>query len=120
MKQLLAYGINPNHKTSDKISALRYLSDAHYATSAVHEDMLVVLGQLLLNKGADLNAVDDKLKSTPLGWAARYNRKKLVKLFPEAGADPALRAVKPENRPLAFAEAFGFSDVAKLLESHTQ
>lgn len=118
MKQVLDYGINPNHKTPDGISALHYLSDEHYATTNANEDMLVILAHLLLEKGADLNAIDDKLKTTPLGWAARFNRKKLVKLFLERGADPNLPTDKPENRPLAFAEEFGFSDVADMLRNH--
>jgi ankyrin repeat protein len=55
-----------------------------------------------------------------LGWAARFKRKKLVKLFLERGADPNLPTDKPENRPLAFAEEFGFSDVADILHNHSE
>ena len=45
---------------------------------------------MLLNHGADLNALEDKLKSTPLGWAARFGQKKLAKFLLECGADPNL------------------------------
>ena len=97
MKQLLEYGIDPNHKGPDNISALHYLSDEHYGTTHVNEDMLVVLARLLLEKQAEINAIDGKIKTTPLAWAARFNRKKLVKLFLERGADPNLPSATPES-----------------------
>lgn len=118
MKQVLDYGLNPNHTASDKISVLHYLSDEHYGTTHVNEDMLVTLASLLLEKGAEINAIDNKLKTTPLGWAARFNRKKLVKLFLERNADPNLPADSPEKQPLAIAEEFGFTDVAEVLRQH--
>lgn len=120
MKQLLDYGIDPNLKGPDNTSALHYLSDGHYATAYANEDMLVILARLLLEKGANINAIDGKIKTTPLAWAARFNRKKLVKFFLERGADPNLPSDNPESRPLVFAEEFGFSDVAEMLKNHKE
>lgn len=120
MKQLLNYGLNPNQTASDKISALHYLSDEHYGTTHVNEDMLVILARLLLEKGADINAIDDKIKATPLAWAARFNRKKLVTLFLQRGANPNLPTNNPELQPLAIAEEFGFSDVAEMVKNHKE
>ena len=118
MKQLLDYGIDPNLKGPDNTSALHYISDGHYATAYANEDMLVTLAHLLLEKGANINVTDDKTQTTPLAWATRFNRKKLVKLFLERDADPNLPADTPEKQPLAIAEEFGFSDVAKLINDH--
>jgi hypothetical protein len=115
MRLLLDFGVNPNH-APEGISALHYLSNAHHVTAHADEDVLIILACLLLDKGADLNAIDDKHNTTPLGWAARFNRKKLVKLFLERGADPNLPSDKPDSRPLAFAEEFGFSDVSQMLK----
>ena len=58
---------------------------------------------MLLNHGADINAMEDKLKSTPLGWAARFGQKKLAEFLLDRGADPNLAGALWAT-PLAWAE----------------
>ena len=48
----------------------------------------VQLATILLDAGARLDVRDDLLKSTPLGWACRWGRVEMVKLFLARGADP--------------------------------
>ncbi len=66
---------------------------------------------LLLERGADLEAVDDEWRSTPLGWAARWGHQDLAAFLLERGANPQgggapwatplARARKAENKKLA-------------------
>ena len=57
-----------------------------------------------LDAGARLDLRDDLLKSTPLGWACRWGRSELVRLFLERGADPVEADAEPWARPVAWAE----------------
>ena len=43
---------------------------------------------MLLDAGASLTIRDSLLKSTPLGWACRWGKIELVRLYLERGADP--------------------------------
>ena len=45
---------------------------------------------ILLDYGADLNVIDDLLQSSPLGWAVRWGKYDLARLYLERGADPTL------------------------------
>ena len=64
----------------------------------------------LLDKGARLDIRDGILLSTPLGWACRYGRVELVRLFLERGADPVERDAEPWATPAAWAEKSGVAD----------
>jgi len=58
---------------------------------------------------------DDLLKSTPLGWACRWGREELVRLFLERNADREEGDAEPWARPLVWAEKKGHSGVIALL-----
>jgi ankyrin repeat protein len=70
---------------------------------------------ILLDAGARLDIRDDLLKSTPLGWACRWGRVELVKLFLERGADPVEPDAEPWATPLAWARKTQHHDVLALL-----
>ena len=118
MKQVLDYGANPNDATPHGEMALHHLSAAQTAIMNIHEDVLVDLAKMLLDKGADVNAVAHKSEMTPLGLAVKYNRRKFVELFLEKGADVHLPTDQAKNRPLAIAEELGFQETADLLRKH--
>ncbi len=60
---------------------------------------------------------DDLLKSTPPGWACRWGREELVRLFLDRGADPVEADAEPWATPLAWAEKKGHDRVLALLKS---
>jgi hypothetical protein len=66
--------------------------------------------RLLLDHGADINAIDDEYRSTPLGMAARWGQREMVVFLLERGADPN-RAGASWATPLAWAQKKGHSSV---------
>ena len=58
--------------------------------------------ELFLEFGADIDAVDEEYRSTPLGWAARQGQAEVVEMLLERGADP--NGGERWARPLAWAE----------------
>jgi ankyrin repeat protein len=76
----------------------------------------VEFARALLDAGARLDVRDHLLKSTPLGWAARWGVVSLVKLFIERGADPREPDAEPWARPGAWAERMQHPEVIRLLE----
>jgi ankyrin repeat protein len=72
----------------------------------------------LLDAGARLDIRDHLLKSTPLGWACRWGRVELVKLFLARGADPIEADAEPWATPLAWAEKLKHADVLALLREY--
>jgi uncharacterized protein len=71
---------------------------------------------LLIEHGADINAIDEEYCTTPLGMAARWRHKEMVALLLKAGADPR-KAGAAWAAPLAWAQRKGHSEIARMLES---
>jgi len=71
--------------------------------------------RLLLDHGADIDAVDEEYRSTPLGLAARWGHSKMVAFLLERAADPN-KAAAPWATPLAWARQKGFASIAGDLE----
>jgi hypothetical protein len=72
---------------------------------------------MLLDAGASLAIRDALLKSTPLGWACRWGRIELVRLFLQRSADPVEADAEPWATPLAWATKRGHRDIVQLLQS---
>jgi ankyrin repeat protein len=77
----------------------------------------IAIATMLLDAGARLNVRDDLLESTPLGWACRWGRSELVRLFLERGADPVEREAEAWARPTAWAARYGHRKIVRLLET---
>jgi ankyrin repeat protein len=77
------------------------------------------LATILLDAGARLDVRDDLLKSTPLGWACRWGRVEIVKLFLARAADPVEADAEPWARPRAWAERMQRTEIVELLDSKT-
>lgn len=71
---------------------------------------------LLLDHGADINAIDEAYLSTPLAMAARWGRTEMVRLLLDNGAQKDL-AGAPWALPLAWARSRGHSEIEMLLGS---
>jgi ankyrin repeat protein len=78
----------------------------------------VALATIVLDAGARLDLRDDLLKSTPLGWACRWGRLELVKLFIERGADPVEADSEVRATPRAWAEKMKHESVLRVLPEY--
>ena len=77
----------------------------------------VTRATMLLDAGASLTKRDPLLKSTPLGWACRWGRIDLVRLYLERGADPLEPDAEPWATPLAWATKRGHHEIVQSLRS---
>jgi ankyrin repeat protein len=68
-----------------------------------------------LDHGANLQPRDEDLCSTPLGWAAKFGRRKMVEFLLGRGAQPNLPEDPPWATPLAWATRRGHREVAEIL-----
>ena len=69
----------------------------------------------IIDAGGRLDVRDNLLRSTPLGWACRWGRVELLKLFLVRGADPVEPDAEPWARPRAWAEKMGHDGVRAVL-----
>jgi ankyrin repeat protein len=72
---------------------------------------------MLLDAGASLTIRDSMLQSTPLGWACRWGRIELARLYLKRGADAVESDAEPWATPLAWATKRGHHEIAQLLRS---
>jgi len=70
----------------------------------------------LVDHGADIDAIDDEYRSTPLGIAARWGRRELVSFLLDAGADPTLAGATWAT-PIAWAERKGHQMIVDQLRA---
>jgi ankyrin repeat protein len=73
---------------------------------------------MLLDAGARLDIRDNVLRSTPLGWACRWGRAELVRLFLARGADPVEGDAEPWATPGAWANKRKHDAVLAMLRAH--
>jgi ankyrin repeat protein len=104
---LLDNGMDPNHMTWHHVTLLHDMAQKGDIPKA----------RLLLDHGADINAVDEEYRSTPLGFAARWGHRDMVAFLLERGAD-ANKSGAPWATPLAWARKKGHSEIeAELLQN---
>jgi len=99
---LLDRGMDARHATWHGVTLLHDMAQAGEVTRA----------RLLLEHGAEINAVDDEYRSTPLGMAARWGEAKMVRFLLERGANPN-QSGAPWSTPLAWARQKGQSRIAE-------
>ena len=73
---------------------------------------------LFLDHGADVNARDEDISSTPLGWAAKFGNEAMVRFLLERGAATNLPDDPPWATPLAWATRRGHLEIVELLKNH--
>ena len=98
---LLESGMSPRHMSWHEVTLLHDMAQSGDIAKA----------RLLLDRGADIDAVDDEYRSTPLGMAARWGQRKMVAFLLERGADPN-KAGAAWSTPLAWARKKGHGAVA--------
>jgi uncharacterized protein len=97
---LLEHGMNPNHMNWRRFTLLHDMAFTGDVAKAT----------LLLDRGADIDAIDDEYQSTPLGYAAHFGRRDIVTLLLQRGADPN-KAGAPWATPLAWAIKKGHAEI---------
>jgi ankyrin repeat protein len=85
----------------------------------ITEDEVIAFGRAALEAGARSDGRDDILKSTPLGWACRWGRIKLVRLLMEHGAVPEEKDAESWAQPLAWARKMGHNEIISMLSQQS-
>ena len=101
---LLANGMDPDHMNWHRFTLLHHMAAEGELAKA----------QLLLDHGANIDAIDDEYCSTPLGVAARRGQRALVTLLLERGANP-VAAGAPWAVPVEWARRNGHMGIVDLL-----
>jgi ankyrin repeat protein len=81
----------------------------------ITEDEVTAFGRVALEAGARTDYRDDILKSTPLAWACRWGRIKLVRLLMKHGAVPEEKDAETWAQPLAWARKMGHNEIVSVL-----
>jgi ankyrin repeat protein len=104
-KFLLEHGMDANHMNWHRFTLLHHMA----------AEGLLGKAELLVDHGADIDAIDEEYRSTPLGVAARRGQVALVRFLLDRGADPNLSGA-PWATPLAWARARGHGEIGQLLD----
>jgi ankyrin repeat protein len=103
---LFEHGMNPSQPDWLLVTPLhRFAGSGDIANAAI-----------FIEHGARLDARDEDISSTPLGWAAKFGRKEMVAFLLAKGASAWLPDDPPWATPLAWARRRGHADIAQLLE----
>lgn len=103
---LFAHGMNANYTNWLGIKPLhRFAGRGDIASTAK-----------FLAHGADINAIDGELCTTPIGWAAKYNKLDMATYLLDNGAAVNPAGVPAWATPLAWAERRGHTEMAALLK----
>jgi ankyrin repeat protein len=103
---LMKQGMDPNHMNWHRFTLLHHMAAEGELGKA----------RLLLDHGAEIDAIDEEYRSTPLGVAARRGQAAAVELLLERGADPG-RGGAPWATPLAWARKKGHDRIVELLHA---
>ena len=101
---LIESGMNPNVKSWHHVSLLHDMAQIGDINKA----------DLLLDHGADLNAIEEEYQSTPLGLAARWGQVEMVEFLIREGADPNISGA-PWSTPLSWSRKKGHTAIESLL-----
>jgi ankyrin repeat protein len=111
VKFILDHGVHPDIRGGEGYTILHHLA-SHY-----NAENCLIRATMLLDAGASLTIRDSLLQSTPLGWACRWGRIELVRLYLERGADALETDAEPWATPLAWATKHGHHEIVQLLRS---
>ena len=110
--QLLESGLDPNLHDWQRRTPVHDL-----CSGLPHVEDPAGLIQMFIQHGAEVNAIDEEDRSTPLGIAAREGDARLVKLLLENGANPNTAGADWAT-PLAWAQRRGNDQVTAILREY--
>jgi ankyrin repeat protein len=113
MRLLLKRGVDANISRYGQ-TVLHFA--AAYRGSVSDEDR-ALFAAMLIDHGASLSRRDDLLKSTPLGWACRWGRRKLAELLIARGAPVVEPDAEPWATPSAWASKMKHADLVEIIRS---
>ena len=102
---LFRHGMDPNRPNWLGITRLHEFAGQGAIESAA----------IFIDHGADLHARDEELRSTPLGYAAKSGKTRMVEFLLRRGARPTLPDDPPWTTPLAWATRRGHREIVQLL-----
>ena len=108
-RRLLEHGLDPDLPDWQRRTPLHDLCRGNRAVSNP-----AAMVRLFLEYGADINAIDEEDRSSPLGIAAREGNTELVGLLLDSGADPNAAGAE-WAAPLAWAQRRGHAEIAEML-----
>jgi ankyrin repeat protein len=108
LELLFAFGFGPDLRD--------WLGKTMLHCAAMEND--VEAAALMLERGADINAVEAEDRATPLAMAARRGHEEMVIFLLERGADAGLPA-EEWARPATVARDAGHEEIASLIERST-
>ncbi|MDE3000606.1 MAG: ankyrin repeat domain-containing protein [Gemmatimonadota bacterium] len=120
-RMILDHGVSPN-----LVGRFGYRLAHHLAACGIvwgepimTEPERIAFATILIDHGADLNVIDELLQSTPLGWAVRWGKHELARLYLERGADPTLAGADWAT-PLAWAQKIGDEASVDLISRYAE
>ena len=105
---LFRHGMDPNRRNWLGITRLHEFAGHGAIESAA----------IFIDHGADLHARDEELSSTPLGYAAKSGKTRMVAFLLRRGASPTLPDDPPWATPLAWATRRGHHAIVELLTEY--
>ncbi|HEX7287462.1 MAG TPA: ankyrin repeat domain-containing protein [Candidatus Angelobacter sp.] len=114
MAALLQHGVDPNVQRFGQ-TALHFAAAHH---SRLGDEDRARFASMLLDHDAWLDLRDDLLKSTPLGWACRWGRRKLAELLVQRGANVHEPDAEPWATPTAWATKMKHEAILAILREH--
>jgi ankyrin repeat protein len=105
---LFRHGMDANKPNWLHITPLHYFAESGDLENA----------SVFIEHGADLNAREEEHCSTPLGWAARCGKTRMVEFLLRKGADPQLPDDPPNlawAKPLQWAIRRGHDEIVRIL-----
>jgi ankyrin repeat protein len=101
---LLKNGMNPNVMSWHRVTILHDMAQKCNISKA----------ELLINYGAEIDAVDEEYRSTPLGMAARWGQTEMVEYLLKQGANPN-KSGAPWSTPLQWAKKKEHVEIENML-----
>jgi ankyrin repeat protein len=118
LRTLLAHGMSPDLMNWQHQTLLHHVCVAQDYRGRERTGGAVERAAILLDAGANISALDDEYRSTPLAWAARTNALEVAALLLERHAPMNLPDEEPWATPLAWAERRGHMEMSALLRRH--
>lgn len=103
---LFAHGMDPSHPNWLHVTPLHRFAERGDIERAA----------IFIAHGADVDALDEEFRSTPLGYAAKFGKARMVRFLLRHGARPHLPDAPPWAAPAAWARRRGHESIARLLE----